>query len=85
MNIPKMTQSLAVAIAEGYETAESDQQYIEAWQYLIDTGLAWKMQGYFGRTASVMIQEGLCYYPTIKPKKKPKSTGGQTPRTPEEK
>ena len=81
----KMTQSLAVGIAEGYVPADSDEQYIEAWQYLIDTGLAWKLQGFFGRTASVMIQEGLCYMPIKKQPKKPKSTGGQTPRTPEEK
>ena len=81
----KMTQSLAVGIAEGYVPADSDEQYIEAWQYLIDTGIAWKLQGYFGRTASVMISEGLCYYPVKKQPKKPKSTGGQTPRTPEEK
>ena len=81
----KMTDLDATMIAEGVQEAESDEQYIQAWQHLIDTGLAWSMQGFFGRTASVMIQEGLCYMPIKKQPKKLKSTGGQTPRTPEEK
>ena len=81
----KMTDLEATMIAEGVQEAESDEQYIQAWQHLIDTGLAWSMQGFFGRTASVMIQEGLCYMPIKKQPKKPKSTGGQTPQTSEEK
>ena len=82
---PKMTDFEATMIAEGVQEAESDEQYIAAWQHLIDTGLAWQMQGFFGRVASSMIAEGVCYYPIKKQPKKPKSTGGQTPRTPEEK
>jgi len=30
----------ATMIAEGVYEAESDEQYIEAWQMLVDTGLA---------------------------------------------
>ena len=81
----KMTNLEAIDIAEGMKEAESDEQYIEAWQHLIDTGLAWSLQGFFGRVATSMIAEGLCYYPVKKQAKKPKSTGGQTPKTPEEK
>ena len=81
----KLTNLEATMIAEGEQEPESDEQYIQAWQQLIDTGLAWTMQGFFGRTAASMIQQGLCYYPTVKPKKKPVNTGGQTPQTPEEK
>jgi len=81
----KLTNYEATMIAEGAQEAESDEQYIQAWQQLIDTGLAWSLQGFFGRTASTMIQQGLCYVPIKKQPKKPKSTGGQTPRTPEEK
>ena len=70
----------AIDIAEGLTEANSDEQYIQAWQHLIDTGLAWQLQGFFGRTASAMIQSGVCYMPIKKQPKKPKSTGGQTPK-----
>ena len=50
----------AVGIAEGFVEADSEEQVIEAWQYLIDTGLAWQLQGWFGRTAAHLISEGIC-------------------------
>ena len=81
----KLTNLEATMIAEGAQEPESDEQYIQAWQHLIDTGLAWQLQGFFGRVASSLIADGVCYYPIKKQPKKIKSTGGQTPRTPEEK
>ena len=53
----------AVFIAEGVQEAESEEQLIQAWQYLIDSGLAWKLQGWFGRTASHLIGQGHCKEP----------------------
>ena len=53
----------AVGIAEGFIEADSQEQVIEAWQHLIDTGLAWKLQGWFGRTASELIGQGICREP----------------------
>ena len=50
----------AVGIAEGWIDAESEEQVIEAWQLLIDTGLAWRLQGWFGRTAAALIEQGIC-------------------------
>lgn len=49
----------ATMIAEGVQEAESEAQYIEAWQTLVNTGLAWTLQGFFGRTAKAMIEQGL--------------------------
>ena len=56
-----MTNIEAIDIAEGYVNAESEEQYVAAWQQLIDTGLAWSLQGWFGRTARQLIEEGVCY------------------------
>ncbi len=57
-----MNNYKAVSIAEGFEDPFSHEEYIEAWQYLVDTGLAWKLQGYFGRTAHAMIEAGEIKY-----------------------
>jgi len=56
-----MTNLEAIDIAEGYVEAESREQYVSAWQLLIDTGLAWSLQGWFGRTAMHLIEEGICH------------------------
>ena len=50
---------LAVGIAEGFKEADSEDQVIEAWQHLVDTGLAWTLQGSFGRTAQALIDQGI--------------------------
>lgn len=49
---------LATGIAEGFEESTGTEQTIEAWAYLIATGMAWSLQGWFGRTASHLIDEG---------------------------
>jgi len=54
-----MDNFTATGLAEGFIEAESEEQIIEAWQYLVDTGLAWKLQGSFGRTAQYLINEGV--------------------------
>jgi hypothetical protein len=50
----------AVMIAEGVVEVEDQDTYIEAWQLLIDTGMAWQLQGFFGRTAKQLIESGIC-------------------------
>tara|TARA_Y100000114_G_scaffold34810_1_gene30322 strand:+ start:862 stop:1041 length:180 start_codon:yes stop_codon:yes gene_type:complete len=50
----------AVEIAEGLQDPQDEEQYIEAWQMLIDTGYAWTLQGWFGRRAVEMIEAGHC-------------------------
>jgi len=55
-----MTDGEAIDICEGVEPA-SEARTLEAWQHLIDTGLAWRLQGWFGRKAAGLIEEGLCH------------------------
>jgi hypothetical protein len=45
---------------------ESESEWIDAMQYLINSGLAWQLQGSFGRAAQWAIESGLCYEPTQK-------------------
>jgi hypothetical protein len=53
-----MDSYTAVGIAEGFVEADSEEQVLQAWQYLVDTGMAWKLQGWFGRTAQSLINQG---------------------------
>ena len=54
-----MDNYTAVGLAEGFIEAESEKQVIEAWQYLHDTNLAYNLQGWFGRTAIDLINQGV--------------------------
>ena len=55
----------AIMIAEGVEPATNDERQA-AWQHLIDTGVCWNLQGYFGRTAKRLIDDGICSPPPAK-------------------
>ena len=56
-----MDSYTATMIAEGViEGSYNDQ--VEAWQYLHDTGLAYQLQGFFGRTAQDLIQQNIIVY-----------------------
>ena len=57
----KMTHYLACAIAEGFCEGEgaTEEQQIEAWQWLHDEGHAYRLQGWYGRTARDLIKEGI--------------------------
>jgi hypothetical protein len=50
----------AISIVEGIESASVEEQ-LAAWQSLVDTGLVWQLQGWYGRTADQLIREGLIY------------------------
>ena len=54
-----MSNYEAVGIAEGFIEADNADQVIKAWQHLHDTGLAYQLQGWFGRTAQSLIEQGI--------------------------
>ncbi len=53
-----MDNFTAIGMAEGFIEGD-EQQQTEAWQHLHDTGLAYQLQGWFGRTAQDLIARGV--------------------------
>jgi len=58
----EMTTLRAVDIIDGF-IAGSAQDLIHAYQFLIDNGSVWSMQGRYGRQAKHLIDVGLCTKP----------------------
>jgi len=58
-NMENMDNYTAVGLAEGFIEAESEEQIIAAWQYLHDTRLGYRLQGWFGRTLRDLIEDGI--------------------------
>ena len=54
-----MDNFTAIGLAEGFIEADSESEVLQAWQHLVNTGLAWTLQGFFGRTAQALIDQGL--------------------------
>ena len=50
----------ACSIAEGFaDTEPTEEEIIEAWQYLHNSGHAYRLQGWYGRTAQALIEQGI--------------------------
>ncbi len=42
-----------------YTEPESEEESLAFWQFLVDNGLCWILEGWFGRAASSMIEAGI--------------------------
>lgn len=61
-----MSRQLSVfdccAIIEGFDDEpHTQEEVIAAFQRLIDLGVVWSLQGFYGRTAANLIEEGYCH------------------------
>lgn len=43
-----------------WDESATEEEQIEGYQHLIDTGMAWRLEGHVGRTAQALIDAGLC-------------------------
>jgi hypothetical protein len=57
---PPMDAMRAIDIIESEDDETTPETVTEAWQYLIDTGLCWSLQGWYGRVARSLIEDGVC-------------------------
>lgn len=64
MNKQELRERLNVVGVEelmAFEAGEMDQdEAVNMFQRLINSGLAWQLQGFYGRTAQDLIDAGLC-------------------------
>lgn len=50
----------AVLLIENPEPGTTLADILPAWQTLIDSGVVWQLQGFYGRTATGLINSGMC-------------------------
>ena len=55
----KMENGIAIMLCEGVEKPICDNEFVAAWQHIHNNGLAYQLQGWFGRRCQDMIREGL--------------------------
>jgi hypothetical protein len=58
-----MTVYRATLIADRTEDPVSEEEHLAAWQHLVDTGVAWQLRGFVGRTARNLLEAGLIVMP----------------------
>jgi len=61
-----MSTDLVGKIMDYEDGSMSEEEMIEFFQELIDSGLAWTLQGSYGRMAADFIKSGLCHVAEVK-------------------
>ena len=60
LTLTPMDSYCACSIIEGFcEDEPTPREKIGAWAYLIKTGDCWQLQGFYGRFASQLIENGI--------------------------
>lgn len=60
--MPKGPLDLTGSIIAYEEGSLSEEETIRLFQALVDNGMAWTLQGSYGRTAAAMIDAGLIHH-----------------------
>lgn len=59
-----MDSYTACAIVEGFDGEEhTEEEVLTAWQWLLDTGTCWHLQGWYGRTVNDLLEQGAIELP----------------------
>jgi len=65
--IHKPSFDLTSRIIEFESGESSEEEIIELFQHLVDTGMAWTLQGSYGRMAQALLENGHIVQPTEVP------------------
>ncbi len=52
----------ALTIIEGVDCEPTYEEIVDAYQFLINSRIAWRLQGCYVRAANRLIESGECYY-----------------------
>lgn len=55
------TMDAIMLIESGDPETTTMEDIVEAFQVLIDSGVVWNLQGFYGRTATKLIESGHCH------------------------